>query len=191
MWTAFASVFSLLLGYSRVPFAAARDGNYFRMFEKVHPRHRFPYVSLLVMGGIAAVFCFFRLADVIAALVVIRILVQFLAQIVGVIVLRVRRPDLPRPFRMWLYPLPALFALARVHLRADFTEELFERGALRGGAGGRRSHDLLHSCADARRVAVRERPESRGSRDSGRVSELVSLWLPAANLPEDSPETQF
>jgi basic amino acid/polyamine antiporter, APA family len=112
MWTAFASVFSLLLGYSRVPFAAARDGNYFRVFANVHPRHRFPYVSLLVMGGIASVFCFFRLADVIAALVVIRILVQFLAQIVGVIVLRVRRPDLPRPFRMWLYPLPALIALS-------------------------------------------------------------------------------
>jgi basic amino acid/polyamine antiporter, APA family len=111
MWTAFASVFSLLLGYSRVPFAAARDGNYFRVFARVHPRHRFPYVSLLVMGGIATLFCFFRLADVIAALVVIRILVQFLAQIVGLIVLRVRRPDLPRPFRMWLYPLPALMAL--------------------------------------------------------------------------------
>lgn len=111
MWTAFASVFSLLLGYSRVPFAAARDGNYFRIFARVHAQHRFPYVSLLVMGGIAAVFCFFRLADVIAALVVIRILVQFLAQIAGVIVLRVRRPDLPRPFRMWLYPLPALVAL--------------------------------------------------------------------------------
>jgi basic amino acid/polyamine antiporter, APA family len=111
MWTAFASVFSLLLGYSRVPFAAARDGNYFRVFARVHPRHRFPYVSLLVMGGIAALFCFFRLADVIAALVVIRILVQFLAQIVGVVVLRVRRPDLPRPFRMWLYPVPAVVAL--------------------------------------------------------------------------------
>jgi amino acid transporter len=112
MWTAFASVFSLLLGYSRVPFAAARDGNYFRVFAKVHPRHRFPYVSLLVMAGIATVFCFFRLADVIAALVVIRILVQFLAQIIGVIVFRVCRPDVPRPFRMWLYPLPALLALA-------------------------------------------------------------------------------
>jgi basic amino acid/polyamine antiporter, APA family len=111
MWTAFASVFSLLLGYSRVPYAAARDGNYFRVFARVHERHRFPYVSLLTMGGIAALFCFFRLADVIAALVVIRILVQFLAQIVGVMVLRTRRPDLPRPFRMWLYPLPALVAL--------------------------------------------------------------------------------
>jgi amino acid transporter len=111
MWTAFASVFSLLLGYSRVPYAAARDGNYFRIFERVHPQHRFPYVSLLMMGGIAALFCFLRLADVIAALVVIRILVQFLAQIVGVMVLRARRPELPRPFRMWLYPLPALVAL--------------------------------------------------------------------------------
>ncbi len=121
MWTAFASVFSLLLGYSRVPFAAARDGNYFRIFAKVHPRHRFPYVSLLVMAGIATVFCFFRLADVIAAMVVIRILVQFLAQIVGVIVLRFRRPDLPRPFRMWLYPLPALLALI------GFIYVLFER----------------------------------------------------------------
>jgi basic amino acid/polyamine antiporter, APA family len=110
MWTAFASVFSLLLGYSRVPYAAALDGNYFKVFGRIHPKHRFPYVSLLVMGGVAAAFCLLRLADVIAALVVIRIMVQFLAQTVGVIVLRVRRPDMPRPFRMWLYPLPALIA---------------------------------------------------------------------------------
>jgi basic amino acid/polyamine antiporter, APA family len=110
MWTAFASVFSLLLGYSRVPFAAAEDGNYFKAFARVHPKGRFPYVSLLALGVVACAFCFLRLADVIAALVVIRILLQFLLQSVGVIVLRVRRPDLPRPFRMWLYPLPALAA---------------------------------------------------------------------------------
>lgn len=112
MWTAFASVFSLMLGYSRVPYAAALDGNYFRAFARVHPKHRFPYVSLLALGGVAALFCFLRLADVIAALVVIRILLQFLVQAVGVIVLRVKRPDLPRPFRMWLYPVPALMATA-------------------------------------------------------------------------------
>jgi amino acid transporter len=112
MWTAFASVFSLLLGYSRVPYAAAADGNYFRAFAKLHPQHHFPHVSLLVLGGVAALFCFLRLADVIAALVVIRILLQFLVQAVGVIVLRIRRPDLPRPFRMWLFPLPALCACA-------------------------------------------------------------------------------
>ena len=112
MWTAFASVFSLLLGYSRVPYAAALDGNYFRAFARVHPEHRFPTVSLLALGGVAMLFCFLRLADVIAALVVIRILLQFIVQAIGVMVLRKRRPDMPRPFRMWLYPLPALMAIA-------------------------------------------------------------------------------
>src|SRR6516165_7862724 len=112
MWTAFASVFSTLLGYSRVPYAAALDGNYFRAFAKVHPHHRFPTVSLLALGGVAMLFCFLRLADVIAALVVIRILLQFIVQAVGVMVLRKRQPDMPRPFRMWLYPLPALLAIA-------------------------------------------------------------------------------
>jgi len=110
MGTAFASVFSLLLGYSRVPYAAALDGNYFRALARVHPTGKFPYVSMLALGAVAIAACFLRLADVIAALVVIRIMVQFLFQTVGVIVLRVRRPDLPRPFRMWLYPVPALLA---------------------------------------------------------------------------------
>jgi APA family basic amino acid/polyamine antiporter len=111
MWTAFASVFSLLLGYSRVPYAAALDGNYFKVFAKLHEKNRFPYVSLLTMGGIAAVFCLFRLADIIAAMVVIRIIIQFLAQIVGLLILRRTRPEMPRPFKMWLYPVPALVAL--------------------------------------------------------------------------------
>jgi basic amino acid/polyamine antiporter, APA family len=110
MWTAFASVFSLILGYSRVPYAAALEGNYFRIFSKVHPRYGFPHVSLLTLGAVAICFCLFRLADVVTALVVIRVAVQFLAQTIGIIVLRTRRPDLPRPFRMWLYPLPAILA---------------------------------------------------------------------------------
>jgi basic amino acid/polyamine antiporter, APA family len=110
MWTAFASVFSLTLGYSRVPYAAAVDGNYFRAFARVHPVHQFPYVSLLALAGVAALFCFLRLADLIAALVVIRIILQFLVQSIGVIVLRIRRPEMARPFRMWLYPVPALVA---------------------------------------------------------------------------------
>jgi APA family basic amino acid/polyamine antiporter len=128
MWTAFASVFSLILGYSRVPYAAALDGNYFRAFARVHPRHRFPYVSLLVLGTIAAAFCFLRLQDVIAALVVIRLLIQFLAQTVGVVVLRIRRPDLPRPFRMWLYPLPSIIAFVGfvyvLFMRPNFRKEV-------------------------------------------------------------------
>jgi amino acid transporter len=110
--TAFASVFSLMLGYSRVPYAAAKDGNYFRVFARVHPIYRFPYISLLALGVVAAAFCFLRLKDAIAALVVIRLILQFLVQAIGSIVLRIRQPELPRPFRMWLYPMPALLASA-------------------------------------------------------------------------------
>lgn len=134
MWTAFASVFSLLLGYSRVPYTAARDRNYFRVFARVHPRQHFPHVSLLVLGGVAASFCFLRLADVIAALVVIRILVQFIAQIVGVMVLRRRRPEMPRPFKMWLYPAPALAALCGfiyvLLMRPNFQKEVLYAAVL-------------------------------------------------------------
>ncbi len=111
MLTAFASVFSLILGYSRVPYAAALDGNYFKAFARVHPVHRFPHISLLALGGTGLLFCFFSLADVISALVVIRILLQFLLQAVGVVILRIRRPEMPRPFRMWLYPVPAILAI--------------------------------------------------------------------------------
>ena len=111
MWTAFASVFSLLLAYSRAPYAAAADGNYFRAFARLHRRHQFPNVSLLALGAVATLFCFFSLSRVIAALVAIRILLQYVLQQIGVIVLRVRRPQMKRPFRMWLYPLPPLAAL--------------------------------------------------------------------------------
>ncbi len=111
MVTAFASIFSLLLGYSRIPYAAARDGNFFAPFGRLHPTGGFPYLSLLYLGGVAALFCFFSLAEVIAALVILRILVQFLLQHIGVLYLRRSQPDLPRPFRLWLYPLPPLLAL--------------------------------------------------------------------------------
>lgn len=110
LWTAFASVFSLLLGYSRVPYAAALEGDYFKSFTRVHPKHQFPHVSLLVLGCTAIFFCLFKLAEVVTALVVIRICIQFLAQTIGLIVLRSLRPEVPRPFRMWLYPVPALVA---------------------------------------------------------------------------------
>ena len=111
MVTAFGSVFSLLLGYSRIPYAAARDGNFPAVFGRLHPKGGFPYVSLVTLGGVAAVCCFFSLAHVIAALVVVRIVMQFSLQHVGVMVLRRRRPEMKRPFRMWLYPVPPIVAL--------------------------------------------------------------------------------
>jgi amino acid transporter len=112
VWTAFASVFSLMLGYSRVPYAAARDGNYFRFLAAVHPRHGIPHRSLVALGAVGFVFCFFSLTQVITMLVITRIVLQFFLQQAGVMLLRVQRPELPRPFRIPLYPLPPLAAMA-------------------------------------------------------------------------------
>jgi amino acid transporter len=111
LWTAFGSVFALLLGYSRIPYAAARDGYFFKMFARLHPTKQFPYVSLVVLGLLAIVAGFASLGVVIDALLTTRILVQFIGQIGAVTMLRRRAPDMPRPYRMWLYPLPSLLAL--------------------------------------------------------------------------------
>jgi amino acid transporter len=111
MVAAFASVFSLLLGYSRIPFAAARDGNFLRVFGRLDRGGSYPVVSLLALAVVGSVCCFFSLAEVIAALVVLRIVLQFALQHVGVMVWRRRKPEAERPFRMWLYPLPPMLAL--------------------------------------------------------------------------------
>lgn len=112
LWTGFASCFALLLGYSRIPFAAARDGYFFRVFARLNPRGQFPGVSLLVIGSLAIACSFFSLSLVIDALLVTRILVQFMGQIVAVQLLRKQKPALHRPFRICLYPLPSFLALA-------------------------------------------------------------------------------
>ena len=153
-----------LLGYSRVPYAAALDGNYFRVFARVDPKRRFPTVSLLALGGVAMLFCFLRLADVIAALVVIRILLQFIVQAVGVMVLRHRRPDMPRPFRMWLYPVPALLAIAGfifiLLARKNFLREIRYAVVIRRDADWRSTWSARGGGASGRSRVRVEPPES-------------------------------
>ncbi len=112
LWTAFASLFALVLANSRVLYAAARDGRYFSVFARVHPRDNFPYVALLALGLLAAAFTLISLRTVITSLIVLRALVQFLGQNIGLHLLRRNRPDLPIPFRMWLYPMPSIVAAA-------------------------------------------------------------------------------
>jgi amino acid transporter len=108
---AFGSVFSLLLGYSRIPYAAAREGYFFKVFERLHPTKKFPHFSLLLLGVISIGCTFIPLGDVIDALLTTRILVQFVGQIGAVMLLRRRAPQLERPYRIWLYPVPAFLAL--------------------------------------------------------------------------------
>lgn len=112
LWIAFSSVFSLLLGYSRIPYAAAIDGNFFRIFGRLHPKGAFPYVSLIVLGVIASIFSLGRLSEVIGSLIATRVLIQYLPQTIGFFILRRRQPALERPFRMWLYPVPGLISIA-------------------------------------------------------------------------------
>jgi len=111
LWTAFGSVFALLLGYSRIPYAAAVDGTFFKSFARVHPTKHFPHVSLVVIGIVAIFASTLSLGMVIDALITTRILVQFIGQVVALTLLRRHSPGLPRPFRVWLYPLPNLVAL--------------------------------------------------------------------------------
>ncbi|HEV7923554.1 MAG TPA: amino acid permease [Thermoanaerobaculia bacterium] len=111
LWTAFASIFSLMLGYSRILFAAARDRNFFSIFARLHATESYPIVSLLFLGAVATIFCWIPLKHVLQAILSIRAVIPFMAQIAGAVALRIRQPERPRPFRMWLYPLPAIVAL--------------------------------------------------------------------------------
>lgn len=114
LWIAMASVFSVLLGYSRVPYSAALDGNFLPVFARVHPTKHFPHISLLFLGGLAFTFSLtLRLRTAIAAILAMRLLVQFIGQAIGVILLHKRWGSEKFPFKMWLYPVPAvLTALA-------------------------------------------------------------------------------
>ncbi len=111
LWIAFSSIFSLLLGYSRIPYAAAADGNFFHIFARLHPKGDFPHISLVALGVVASIFSLGALPDVIGSLVATRVLIQYLPQAIGLFVLRYRAPDLKRPFRMWLYPVPGVISI--------------------------------------------------------------------------------
>jgi len=129
-----ASVYALLLGYSRIPYAAAQDGNFPAIFARLHPRHGFPVVSLSVLCAVTLICCLFRLQEVIASLVVLRIVFQFLLQGIAVLLPKhkVERAKSGR-FRMPLYPLPSLIAtgtfvfilLSRPKIVAEFRLALF------------------------------------------------------------------
>jgi amino acid transporter len=111
LWTTLASLFAVLLGYSRVPYAAAVDGRFFGIFARRHPTGNFPTFSILFIGFTSMIACMLQLETLINGLIVIQVLIQFIAQIVAVTLLRKNRRDIARPFQMPLYPLPSIVAL--------------------------------------------------------------------------------
>jgi amino acid transporter len=131
-----SSLYGVILGYSRIPFAAAREGQFFRVFARVHPTKHFPHVSLVTLGALAIPFCFFSLGQIVSWLILVQIVSQFIWQCAGVILLRRYRPDVPQPFVMWLYPVPALVALGLwiyVFVSAPVSGMLFAVGVVAAG----------------------------------------------------------
>lgn len=112
IWASIGSAFSLLLGYSRIPYGAAVYGHFFSVFKTLHPVHAIPHISLFLVGGLTLLWSFFDLGAVITAMIVTRVLEQFIGQVIGVMILRKTQPNRPRPFRIYLYPMPCLLALA-------------------------------------------------------------------------------
>ncbi len=113
LWVAFASVFSATLGYSRIPYAAAADGEFFKVFARLHPTKNFPYVSLLFLGVIAFIFSMlFKLSEVISAILAMRIMIQFIGQAIGLLLLRSKKNMIEFPYKMPLFPVPVILAIA-------------------------------------------------------------------------------
>lgn len=110
IWTCLAGLFAMTLGYSRILYAAAKNGDFFAFFARLHPTRAYPWAALALLSALIAFFCFFPLAIVIQGAVTVRIAIQFIGQIFALHVVR-RAGTHPMPFRMWLYPLPSLVAL--------------------------------------------------------------------------------
>jgi len=109
---AVASLFSVMLGYTRIPYAAAKDGLFFKVFARLHPTGDFPHVALLVLGALGVVFSMtLTLGDAIKAIITMRVFTQFIAQAVGLVLLRRRIGAAAMPWRMWLYPIPVVLVI--------------------------------------------------------------------------------
>ena len=106
-----AGVFTGSLGFSRILYAAGAEGNFFKVFGRVHPTGRFPTVSLLATNAMAIPLCWLSLERLLSALMIIQIVFQFIPQIFAIFAIRRYRKAIELPYHMWLYPVPALIAL--------------------------------------------------------------------------------
>jgi len=112
LFVAASSLYAVILGYSRIPFAAARDGDFFKVFARVHPTKHFPHVALVTLGVISLPFCFFTLGQLVSWLIQVQVLLRFIWQCAAVILLYEFRKDIDHPFKMRFYPFPAIISLA-------------------------------------------------------------------------------
>ena len=163
IWSCIGAAFAGLLGYSRIPYGAARHGHFFGVFARVHPVHGIPHLCLFLVGGLTLFWSFFDLQNVIDALIVTRILEQFIGQAIGLMLLHARQPDRPWPYRMPWYPVPCVAALAGwVYLYACARPAVRVAGPLDIGGGHCRVSSLVSMVP--RRFSKALEPLTKGVR---------------------------
>jgi APA family basic amino acid/polyamine antiporter len=117
MISIFAALNGSILAGSRVPYAAARDGLFFHAIGRVHPRYSTPSVSILALSGWAALLVLSGRYEQLFTYVIFASWILYGMTTAAVIVLRWKRPDLPRPYRTLGYPwVPAIFVLVAAAL---------------------------------------------------------------------------
>jgi APA family basic amino acid/polyamine antiporter len=110
----------MLLGQSRVFYSMSRDGLLPRWAGAVHPRFRTPWISTMLVGGFVAIFASVIPIEILGELVSIGTLLAFVIVCFGVWILRVRRPDLHRPFKTpWVPVVPILGVIVSLGLMAS------------------------------------------------------------------------
>jgi amino acid transporter len=107
---ALGSIFMMVLGYSRVLYASGKEGTFIRAFGRLHPKGKFPTVALVVLCALSIPFCWLPIEKLIAAMMVIQIVIQYVPRNLSVIAIRMYRKDIHLPYKMWLFPLPVIIA---------------------------------------------------------------------------------
>jgi APA family basic amino acid/polyamine antiporter len=107
-----------LLSYPRIPFALARDGYLFRGIAKISRRSKAPANAIVLVGGLASIFALTGSYSEILSFVAFVSHFFICLAVLAVIMLRIREPDLPRPYRVWGYPLTpvAFLVVSAVYL---------------------------------------------------------------------------
>jgi APA family basic amino acid/polyamine antiporter len=109
-----------LLTSPRVFYAMAKDGLFFKGVARVHPTYLTPYVSIIVLATWAALLSLSGTFEQLFSFVIFGFWIFMGLTVLGVMILRRKRPELPRPYKTWGYPVtPVLFILSSVFLTVN------------------------------------------------------------------------
>jgi APA family basic amino acid/polyamine antiporter len=120
-----------ILTSSRVFYAMAQDGLFFKSVANVHPRYQTPHVSIILLASWAAVLSLSGTFEQLFSYVIFGFWIFMGLTVAGVLILRRKRPDLPRPYKTWGYPVtPILFILSSIFLTVNSLIQNFWNSAI-------------------------------------------------------------